>query len=255
LETLSLEVLLLLTAAGSIAGLLDAMAGGGGLIALPTLLAVGLDPAQALATNKLQGSFGTLSSTLHFARKGEVQLARLRPAILFTFLGAAAGTIAVQTLESEQLARIIPWLLIAFATYFLFSPRVGDLDAHQRIGLLAFAILIGTTLGFYDGFFGPGTGSFFAIACVALLGYNLRRATATTKVLNFTSNIASLIFFILGGKVVWVAGLCMGLGQSAGAWLGAHLVLRHGAALVRPMLVLVSLAITLSLWIGNGAAG
>jgi len=245
----------LLTGVGAAAGFVDAIAGGGGLLALPTLLAVGLDPAQALATNKLQGSFGTLSSTLHFVRKGEVQLSKLSPAIFFTFMGATAGTIAVQSLQPDELGRIVPWLLIAFAAYFLFSPRVGNLDAHQRIGSIAFAVLVGSVLGFYDGFFGPGTGTFFAVACVALLGYNLRRATATTKVLNFTSNIASLLFFALGGKVVWVAGLCMGLGQAAGAWLGAHLVLRHGAALVRPMLVTVSLAITLSLWLGNGGTG
>jgi uncharacterized membrane protein YfcA len=112
--------------------------------------------------------------------------------------------------------------------------------------------LIGTGLGFYDGFFGPGTGSFFAFAFVALLGHNLRRATANTKVLNFTSNIASLLFFAGAGQVMWLPGLCMGLGQMSGAWLGSHLALRHGSALIRPMLVLVSLGITAKLLFAEG---
>ena len=102
-------------------------------------------------------------------------------------------------------------------------------------------------MGFYDGFFGPGTGTFFAAGFVLLLGYNLRRATAGTKVLNFTSNIAALVFFALAGKVIWTVGLPMGLAQMAGAWLGSHMVLRHGARIVRPLLIAVSLAISIRL--------
>ena len=107
-------------------------------------------------------------------------------------------------------------------------------------------------MGFYDGFFGPGAGSFFVIGFVAFLGYNLRRATAGTKLLNFTSNIASLLFFALAGQVVWLPGIAMGVGQTTGAWLGSHLVLRHGARLVRPILVVVSLAITGRLLLAEG---
>lgn len=102
-------------------------------------------------------------------------------------------------------------------------------------------------MGFYDGFFGPGTGTFFAAGFVLLAGWNLKRATAGTKVLNLTSNLASLLFFALGGQVVWSIGLGMGLGQVAGAWLGSHLVMRHGTVIVRPLLVIVSVAISLKL--------
>ena len=251
METLALDTLLLLVAVAGLAGMIDAIAGGGGLLALPAILWAGLPPVQALATNKLQGTFGTLTASYHFVRSGEIDLARLRIPIVMTFVGSAAGTLAVQHLGSDLLGQIVPSLLIAFALYFLFSPRIGDQDAHHRISHGLFGLTIGFAVGFYDGFFGPGTGSFFAAAFVLLLGYNLRRATAGTKVLNFTSNIASLIFFALAGQVVWQVGLPMGLAQMGGAWLGSHLVIRHGTRLIRPLLVTVSLAISLRLLLSD----
>jgi uncharacterized protein len=244
LEPLPPEILALLVLVAAVAGLIDAIAGGGGLLALPALLWAGLPPVAALATNKLQGTFGTATASWRFIRNGEIDLGRLRVPILFTFAGSAAGTLAVQHVGSERLASIVPGLLIAFALYFLFSPRIGDRDAQHRVSHAVFGLLAGFGLGFYDGFFGPGTGSFFAAAFVLLLGYNMRRATAGTKVLNFTSNIASLLFFAAGGHVVWQVGLAMGLGQVAGAWVGSHLVIRHGTRLIRPLLVIVSLAIS-----------
>ena len=246
-----LDTLMLLVAVAGLAGMIDAIAGGGGLLALPAILWAGLPPVQALATNKLQGSFGTLTASYNFIRRGDIDLRRLRTAILMTFIGSASGTLAVQRLGSDLLNQIVPALLIAFALYFLFSPRIGDQDAHHRISHGLFGLLIGFSLGFYDGFFGPGTGSFFAAAFVLLLGYNLRRATAGTKVLNFTSNIASLIFFALAGQVVWQVGLPMGLAQMAGAWIGSHLVIRHGTRLIRPLLVIVSLAISIKLLLSD----
>lgn len=251
MEALAPETLALLVAVAAVAGLVDAIAGGGGLLALPALLWAGLPPVQALATNKLQGTFGTFTASWNFIRRGEIDLKRLRVPILLTFIGSAAGTEAVRHLGSERLQAIVPGLLIAFALYFLFSPRIGDADAQHRIGHGLFGFLIGLSVGFYDGFFGPGTGTFFAAAFVLLLGYNLRRATAGTKVLNFTSNIASLLFFAVAGEVVWQVGLPMGLAQMGGAWLGSHLVIRHGTALIRPVLVIVSLAISIRLLLGD----
>jgi uncharacterized membrane protein YfcA len=112
------------------------------------------------------------------------------------------GALLVQRLGGDSLARIVPLLLIAFSINFMLSPRMSDLDSHHRVSEGTFAISIGTGVGFYDGFFGPGTGTFFAMAFVALLGYNLRRATAHTKLLNFTSNLAALLFFLPGDHVV-----------------------------------------------------
>ncbi len=208
---------------------IDAIAGGGGLLSIPALLAAGIPPAAALATNKLQSSFGALSATIKFVRRGEVHPGAMRTMILCTFVGSALGAILVQLLDSSFLRDVIPILLIGIALYLLLSPKAGDIDAQQRIGEHAFALSIGTGIGFYDGFFGPGTGTFFAIAFVSLLGHNLRKATAHTKVVNLTSNLAALLFFIVGGHVLWTVGLLMGAGQYIGAQLGAHMVIRNGA--------------------------
>lgn len=247
MDILSPEILLLLLAAGALAGWIDAIAGGGGLLTLPVLLGVGLPPLQALATNKLQGSFGTFSAALHFLRAGEIDLRRAWPEAAASFVGSAFGAWLVQGMETVWLQRLIPLLLLGFALYFLFSPRVGDLDSRRRLGHFPFALLVGAGVGCYDGFFGPGTGTLFAAAYVALAGYNLRRATAHTKLLNFASNLAALLVFVMGGEAVWLAGLIMGLGQLIGGRLGAVTALRHGAALIRPLLVLVTLAVSVKL--------
>lgn len=237
----------MLTAVGLLAGLVDSIAGGGGLLSLPALLWAGVPPIEALATNKLQGSFGSLTASYNFWRKGLLDWPRLRLAVLLTFSGSVCGTLAVQVIATDLLERVIPVLLIVFALYFLLSPRIGDEDRHHRISHPMFGFLIGFTIGFYDGFFGPGAGTFFTAGFVLLLGYNMRRATAGAKLLNFTSNIASLIFFAVAGKVLFFVGLPMGLAQMAGAWIGSHLVMRHGTALIRPLLVVVSVAMSLKL--------
>lgn len=251
MDTITLELLLSLSAVAGLAGFVDAIAGGGGLLTVPALLWAGLPPVQALATNKAQAVFGSFTASAHFVRHGRVDLRRLAPAIACTFVGAATGALAVQHLHPELLSRLVPVLLIGFALYFLFSPRIGSADAEHRISHPAFALLIGTGVGFYDGFFGPGTGTFFAAAFVLLLGYNLTRATAGTKVLNFTSNFAALLLFAANGQVLWPLGLAMGLAQIAGAWTGARLVVRHGSRLVRPLLVVVSLALSLKLLLSD----
>lgn len=234
-----------------LAGFIDAVAGGGGLLTVPALLSAGLTPAQTLATNKLQGSFGTFSASLHFIRSGHVELKPLVPSIAAVFCGAAAGTLTVQVLDPGFLKRFLPVLLVGIAAYFLLSPRIGEEDRHQRLSLAGFALSFAPLIGFYDGFFGPGTGSFFAIVLVTLLGFNLRKATAQTKVLNLTSNVAALLFFLLGGKMVWSAGLAMAAGQFLGARLGSHMVIAKGAGLVRPCLVIMSLAITARLVVAD----
>ena len=247
MEFVSPEVLALLIGVAVLAGLVDSIAGGGGLLALPALLWAGVPPLQALATNKLQGSFGTATASFNYVRRGEIHPRGMLGQIAWTFAGAVCGTLAVQHLVAGWLNELVPILLIGFSLYFLFSPRIGDQDAHQRISPALFGLLIGFSVGFYDGFFGPGTGTFFAAGFVMLLGWNLRRATAGTKLLNLTSNIASLLFFAAGGHVVWSIGLGMGLGQAVGAWIGSHLVIRHGTALIRPLLVTVSVIISLKL--------
>ena len=221
------------------------------MIALPALLMVGLGPTEALATNKLQSSFGSGTAAVTFIAKGYVHLGRMWFAIICTFLGASMGTLLVQTLDASFLFQLIPILLILFAVYFFFSSKLSNTHSRQLVSLPVFSLLVGFSIGFYDGFFGPGTGSFFALAFVLLLGYNARMATGYTKVLNFTSNIAALIFFMIGGDVLWTIGLVMGAGQIMGASVGARLVISNGAKLVRVMLITTSLAVSLSMIAGN----
>lgn len=242
-----METELLLFSLALIAGLVDAIAGGGGLITVPALLWVGLGPLETLATNKAQGVFGTASASVHFWRQGLIDWRTAGLAFLCAFAGAASGVLFIRHLGGNFPPWLIPGLLIAFSLYFLVSPRVSDFDARQRLGQGAFAFLIAFPIGFYDGFFGPGTGTFLAMGYIALLGYNLRRATAHTKLLNFASNLAAILFFIPGGHVLWRYGLVMAAGQFMGAWLGAHLAMRHGARLIRPLLVIASLAVSLKL--------
>lgn len=247
MDTITVELLLGLCAVGALAGLVDAIAGGGGLLSLPALLWVGLPPVDALATNKAQGVFGTFTASAHFVRQGTIDLQRMAFAIFCTFSGAACGALAVQWFNTNVLESLVPVLLIGFALYFWLAPTFGTADGERRFSDPKFALLIGTGVGFYDGFFGPGTGTFFAAAFVLLLGFDLTRATAGTKVLNFTSNFASLLLFAAAGKVLWPVGIAMGVAQIAGAWVGARLVTRYGPSLVRPLLVLISILISVSL--------
>ncbi|MDO2947698.1 TSUP family transporter [Aeromonas simiae] len=244
---MELMTLAMLFGVALVAGFIDAIAGGGGLLTVPALLATGMPPALVLGTNKLQSSFGSFSATYYFARRGLLEWRLIWPAIVCTFIGAALGTLAVQTIDAAVLERVLPFLLVLFALYFMFSPRVSDAESQRRLAPLPFALVVGGGVGCYDGFFGPGTGSFFAIAFVALAGYGMARATAHTKLLNFTSNIASLLFFTLGGKVVWSVGLAMAVGQFIGARLGSRLVVSKGVKLIRPLLVTVSLVMCIKL--------
>ncbi len=236
------------------AGFVDSIAGGGGLITLPALLGVGLPPQIALGTNKLQASFGSGSAAWHFGRAGIIDWRSMAAGVVFTAAGAAGGTALVRVLSADLLRQLIPCLLVAIAVFMLFQPRLGEVDVHPRMAPHSFLPVCGFALGFYDGFFGPGTGTFWAMAFVLGLGFNLTKATAHTKLMNFTSNIASLAVFLLGGQVHWRLGLTMGIGQWLGARLGAGLVLRRGARFIRPIFILVALAITARLlwknWVG-----
>jgi uncharacterized membrane protein YfcA len=238
--------LLILALAGFGAGLVDSIAGVGGLLTVPALLSTGMPPLLALGTNKAQSSVGTAIATWRYSRAGLIDWRGLMPAILLTVLGAALGTWLVQIIQIATLKLLIPVLMLAAIIYFIFSPRMTDEDAHQRISLRAYAPIAGA-IGFYDGFFGPGTGSFLAASLVELVGLGLSRATGHTKALNLTSNVVSCVLFILAGRVLWTVALVMGLSNIAGAWIGSHFVLRHGAAIIRPLLVLVSIGLTIKI--------
>ena len=230
--------------AGLVAGCVDAIAGGGGLITIPALLVAGVPPSAVLGTNKLQGSFGSGLAAWRFGRHpGLLDRRLLLAGAAWTLAGAVAGTLVVSRLSSAALARLIPVLLAAAAIYVLASPRFHDEDRPPRVPPSRAFALFGLTIGFYDGFFGPGTGSFWAVGLVALAGFGLTRATGYTKAMNFTSNIVSLSVFLAVGRVMIVPALLMAVGQATGAWIGSHLALRNGARLIRPILGIMSLVV------------
>lgn len=237
------EAIALLCAAALAAGFVDAIAGGGGLITVPALLAAGLDPVSAIATNKVQGSVGTASATWTFWRAGKLDLHAIRLSLLLTLVGAALGSVAVSLVDTRWLMLLLPALLIAIALYFLLAPKVGEEDRHARLGPLAYGLVAGG-IGFYDGFFGPGAGSFYTLSLVTLLGMGLIRATAHTKALNLMSNVVGIVVLAVGGHVVWVLAGIMAVGQFIGGRMGSHAAMRFGPRLIRPLLVVISLAMT-----------
>ena len=232
-----------LTATAVLTGFIDAIAGGGGLIMMPALLFAGLPPLHALGTNKLQSMFGCGTALRNYWRSGLVEWRPNRLSVVLVFVGALAGVAVVQRIDTRLLGLIIPVLLVAVALYVLVSPRMTDDDAHHRVSSGGYAPVAGA-IGFYDGFFGPGTGTFFTTSLVALRGYGLTKATALTKLFNFTSNVASVLLFALGGDMAWLLGLCMAGGAMLGGWLGSHTALKFGAKLIRPLLVVISLGMT-----------
>lgn len=228
------------------AGTVDAMAGGGGLLTIPALLSVGIPPVAALATNKLQSAVGTASAFYTFWRGGHVDIRRFALPTLGALIGSAAGAIAVQIVDSSFLGAIVPILLVAMALYFLLAPAMSDVDRHAQFGPLGLSLVV-TAIGFYDGFFGPGTGSFLTLALVALGGFGLVRAIAGTKLLNLATNVAALVMLVIGGHMLWALGLIMAVANVAGAQIGARLAIRFGGKGVRPLLVVMSLALTAKL--------
>ena len=226
-----------------VAGFIDAVAGGGGLLTLPALLFAGVPPHLALGTNKAQSVCGTTLATLRYRRAGLFRLGENRALVAAVFVGAVLGAEAIQRVDGRILALIVPVLLMAVAAYTLLSRRMADSDSHARLSDGAYRPIAGG-IGFYDGFFGPGTGQFFAVSLVGLRGLGLTRATGLAKLLNLTSNLASLIAFAMGGKVLWLLGLTMAAGSMTGGWLGAHFATRHGAKIIRPLMVTASLALT-----------
>lgn len=240
-------ILLALGGVGLLAGFVDAIAGGGGMIALPALLSAGLPPVAALATNKLQSAFGTGMAALTYWRRGFVTLRPLVPAIALTYAGSLLGALVVKGVDTSLLAVAVPVALIAIALYFLFAPNLSDADRHARLPFYLVVPVMGFGIGFYDGVFGPGTGSFLTIGFVMLFGLGLTRASGHTKILNLTSNLAALTIFIPAGDVVWPAGIAMAIGQLAGGYIGARTGIRYGARIIRPLVVVVSIALAVRL--------
>jgi uncharacterized membrane protein YfcA len=182
---------------------------------------------------------GTATATLMMLRKKRVRWSEVKPLMLAAFIGSTLGTVAVQFVHAEVLSLVIPAVLIFIALYFLFSPAPNLVSTRPRISRERYQRLVVPVIGWYDGMFGPGAGSFFALAGVALQGLGLINATAVAKTLNFATNIAALLVFVLAGKIVWIAGLLMMAGQMLGAWAGSHVLFSINPKYLRLLVVIM----------------
>ncbi len=232
-------LMIILFATGLFAGVVDAIAGGGGLITLPVLLSTGMPPHLAFGTNKLQAIVGTFTAVKRYHRHGLISFSDMYTGLFFGLIGSISGAIAAQVLSTEILHKIIPILLATVLIYTLITPKLGLKDQEPRMSRLWFYILFGFGLGFYDGFFGPGVGSMYVFFLTFFLGYNLIKATAYTKVLNLNSSTIAALCFILGGNVDYRIAACMAAGQFIGGRLGASLAINKGARVIRPLFLMM----------------
>ncbi|MFO0661902.1 MAG: TSUP family transporter [Polyangiaceae bacterium] len=241
MSTLTLAALVF---AAFAAGIVDSIAGGGGVITVPVLLSAGLDPRVMLATNKGQAIFGSTSALIAFARQGEVDRSRAPYSFVAAMIGALGGAALVLAIDPALLRPIVlVLLLIAAATAFIRKPTTPTRWAIvDRAPSLA-AVVVAMVIGAYDGFFGPGTGTFLLLAYAIAFGDTLVRASGNAKVANMASNLASFALFAASGNIRWEIALPMGLAQVAGAQLGSRLAIRRGAGVVRAVAVTVSLCL------------
>ena len=235
--------LLLVLSASLAAGLIDAIVGGGGLVLVPALFATypGAAPATLLGTNKSASVWGTAFAARQFSQRVQLDPAVVLPAGVLALLGGLAGAWAVTRVDASFLRLLLPFLLLGVLLYTLARKDLGGVHAPRLGGrsVVLMASAIGGGVGFYDGFFGPGTGSFFMFLLVRLLGYDFLNASATAKVLNVATNLAALLLFGLKGHVWWALGLAMAVANVAGSLIGSRLALRHGAGFVRSVFIVV----------------
>lgn len=238
-----------ITLASGLAGFVDAIVGGGGLVLLPALFATFATaaPATLMGTNKGAAIWGTAIASWQYSQRVQLRWPTLLPAALAGFVGAFAGAWAVTVLSPDFLRKLLPLVLLAVLAYTLAKKDLGQHHAPRlapRAEWLA-ASLIGASLGFYDGFFGPGTGSFLVFLLVRVLGYDFLNASASAKVLNVATNIAALILFALKGHVWWHLALPLAVANVLGSLLGTWMALRHGAGFVRGIFLAVVSALIL----------
>lgn len=238
-----------LMAAAFGAGAIDAVVGGGGLVQLPALLSVlpGVAPATLLGTSKLAGFSGTASAAIHYLRSVRLPTRILATGIAIAFVSALAGAVTVTHLRATAFRPLVPFLLVGVLVWTLKNKRLGEVHAprHHSVGGHCRSALAIAGIGFYDGFFGPGTGSFLMMLAVRRFGFDFVHAAAAARVINVATNLAALGWFIAGGHILWHTGLAMAVANVVGAQVGTRLALQRGARFVRTALIVVVSALIL----------
>jgi len=248
METLEISTLtlVLLMGAALLAGFIDTLVGGGGLITIPALLAAGVPPIFALGTNKLQAVVGSGTASMTMFLRKKISFGEVRSLMLLAFLGSLFGSVVVQFFDTAALNIAIPVVIVVIAGYFLIAPTHALRSRAPRVSRSVYHVTAVPGIGFYDGMFGPGTGSFLALAGVSLRGQNLVYATVVAKPLNFATNVASLLVFVWFAKVLWLVGVSMMIGQFIGASLGARALFRINPVVLRYLVIAVCFVMLLS---------
>ena len=254
-QDLTLATALFLLAASFFAGFIDSIAGGGGLIQLPALL-IGLpksETAEVLGTNKLSAVFGTTTAAALYRKQIKPDPKILIAMGIPAFLGSAGGAVLASKIPTSSMRPIVLVLLIIVAVYTWFKPDLGKFEnlrhlPKRRVQIAAFA---GVVIGFYDGIFGPGTGSFLMLILVASLGYAFITASAIAKVVNVATNVGAITVFGINGAVLWQIGIILGIANISGAIIGARLAINGGSTLVRKVFLLVTVALIVKVGIAT----
>lgn len=238
---LELDTILIIILFGFLAAFIDSVVGGGGLITIPALLFAGLNPAAAVATNKLAGTLGSFTSTLMFYRAGNLDLKSVMKFFPLSFIGSLLGAWTVHVIDPALFKPLMLVMLIAVAIYTIMKKDWGSVSTYERLTpkrLLIFAAVL-TLIGFYDGFLGPGTGSFLMFAFL-FIGFDFLRAAGSAKLLNFGSNVSALILFMILGQVHYAIGLIMGISGIFGSIVGSRFAIKRGSGYVRILFIVVT---------------
>ena len=247
---LDITMWVLICSVGFVAGFIDAVAGGGGMLTVPTLLASGLPPHVALGTNKLAASFGSSTAALAFYRKKLFNPVFWKYSLISTAIGAIIGTVIVNFISVEFLEKSLPIVIMATAAYTLLAKGISSPQSTlpiRKISLYVKQVLQGLSLGFYDGVAGPGTGAIWTSTNSALYKVNILISSGIARSCNFVSNICSLAIFFYLGQVNLLLGISMGLFIMAGAWVGAHSAIKYGSKFIRPAFITIVIMISLNL--------
>ncbi len=243
-------MLVILALVAFVAGFIDAVAGGGGMLTVPALLSLGLPPHIALGTNKLAATFASSTAAFTYYKKKLFKPKCWGRAFIATLIGATLGTLFVDMISTEWLEKALPLVILVAALYTVWHKSPASSQNQMPTPCPTFnrkQYIQGLTIGFYDGMAGPGTGAFWTVSSMALYRLNILLASGVAKAMNFTSNFTSLITFAVLGHINWVLGLTMGLCLMAGAYVGAHSAIRFGAKFIRPVFVTVVMVLAVKL--------
>lgn len=246
---MTLTALIFICIAGFIAAAVDSIAGGGGIISLPALIAIGVPPHLALGTNKFASTCASLTSSIKFARSGKIHFPLVKYQIPCTVLGAALGVYTALRVDEGFLNVFIVVMIFVVAIYTIIKKDFGTSDRFKGLSKakIIYGMLFAFGLGFYDGFFGPGTGAFLIFLFISIFGFDFTVAAGNGKMLNFVSNVVSLILFALSGKIMYLIGIPMAISMIFGASVGTHIAIKNGAKVIKPIFITIALLLIVKL--------